>query len=70
MITPAVGPIQPPTQQISRALPFPQEGEGLLDQSLKLTIHLYVLLRIRTSGAKPLLPLHAFMALTGKLYIL
>jgi hypothetical protein len=66
MIRPAVGPIQPPTQQVSMALPLPQEREGLLGQSLKLTVHHYVLPRIGTSGAIPPLPLHAFKALTGK----
>ena len=29
MISPAVGPIQPPTQYVSRALPLPQKGEGV-----------------------------------------
>jgi hypothetical protein len=45
--------------------PSPRKKRGLLDWSLKLTIHVYVLPRIKMSGAIPLLPLSAFRAMTG-----
>jgi hypothetical protein len=47
----------------------PSRGESGRD--VKLTTHLYLVQRLRKSGAIPLLPLYAYMALTqGKLYLL
>jgi len=36
---------------------------------MKLTVHLHLVVRLRISGAVPLLPLKVFMAWTGKLYL-
>jgi hypothetical protein len=36
---------------------------------IKLIIHLHLELRIRMSGAIPLIPPYAFMAYTGKVYL-
>jgi hypothetical protein len=38
-------------------------------QGVKLTIHLNLASRLRVTGAKPPLPLYAFMACTGKVYL-
>jgi len=39
------------------------------DQGMKSTIILYLVPRLRTSGATPQLPLYSFMAWTGKTYL-
>ena len=41
-------------------------SQGLSRWGVKLTTHLHLVLRLRISGAIPLLPLHAFSAWTGK----
>jgi hypothetical protein len=39
---------------------------GETDKRMKLTTHLYPVLRLRKNGSIPLLPIYAFMAWTGK----
>jgi hypothetical protein len=46
-------------------------GTGVLSRgkaSMKLSTHLYLVLRLRISGVIPIFLLYAFMAWTGKLY--
>ena len=38
---------------------------GVMEPSREATTHLHLALRLRISGAKPLLPLYVFMAWTG-----
>jgi len=40
-------------------------GNGVTSRGMKLTTHLHLVLRLRMSGAAPLLPVYTFMAWTG-----
>jgi len=50
---PALGPIQPPLQQVPGAL---TSGEGGSCRGVKVTSHLHLILRSRMRGAIPPLP--------------
>jgi len=52
MFRPALGLTQPPVKWIKGALPL-----GLNSQSIKLSIHFHLALRVRMRGAIPLFPL-------------
>lgn len=55
----ALGSTGPPTQWGTSDLSW-----GLSAQGVKLITHLHLVLRLRVSGALPLLPLYAFMTQT------
>jgi len=48
---PALGPTQPPIQRAAGILP-----PGQSDRSVKVTTHLYLMMRLRIHGAIPPLP--------------
>jgi hypothetical protein len=55
-----LGPSHPPIQWVQGFF-----HEAKVAQGVKLTTHFHLALRLRMSGAIPLLPLSAFMAWTG-----